>query len=235
MKYKMIMFDMDGTLLPMDIDEFTKGYFGLLCKKMVPNGYDKDELIKAVWTGTAAMVANDGSKSNEEAFWPVFAAALGRELTEEDKALFEEFYANEFDGARDFCGYDKDADEMVRKLKSAGYRVCVATNPIFPEVAMRKRLSWAGLDPDGFELITSFEHSSYCKPNPLYYTEIINRLGLEPSECLMVGNDATEDLAALKAGIDVFILTNHLLNRNNVDISAYPQGGYRELDAFIFG
>ena len=71
-----VLFDMDGTLLPMDNDEFTKGYFKLLAAKLIPHGYNADELVAAVWKGMGAMVGNDGSRSNHDAFWEAFAEAL---------------------------------------------------------------------------------------------------------------------------------------------------------------
>ena len=104
----MILFDLDGTLLPMDNDEFTRGYFGLLAKKLAPRGYEKDSLIDAIWAGVAAMVKNDGSRSNEEAFWDRFTALCGEQVLE-DKPLFEEFYAVEFCGAKAFCGFNPKA------------------------------------------------------------------------------------------------------------------------------
>jgi len=230
---EMILFDMDGTLLPMDIDEFTKGYFKLLCKKFVPLGYDRDELIKAVWDATGAMVANDGTRTNEEVFWEAFGTHMdGRAV--KDRGLFDEFYENEFGGARDFCGFDPAMAAFIRKVRNAGYRTAVATNPIFPMTALRQRLEWAGLDPDGFELITAYENSGYCKPNPAYYTEIAQKLGVDPGQCLMVGNDAREDLAAGKAGMDVFLLTTCLLNRDEIDISAYDHGDLEALEKYIF-
>jgi len=100
--------------------------------------------------------------------------------------------------------------------------------------ALRQRLEWAGLDPDGFELITAYENSGYCKPNPAYYTEIAQKLGVDPGQCLMVGNDAREDLAAGKAGMDVFLLTTCLLNRDEIDISAYDHGDLEALEKYIF-
>ena len=33
MAVKMVLFDLDGTLLPMDMDEFTMGYFQMLAAK----------------------------------------------------------------------------------------------------------------------------------------------------------------------------------------------------------
>ena len=66
---QMILFDLDGTLLPMDQEAFTKAYFQRLAAKLAPYGYEPDKLIDGVWAGTAAMVKNDGGRTNEEAFW----------------------------------------------------------------------------------------------------------------------------------------------------------------------
>ena len=73
MKIKTVLFDLDGTLLPMDQDAFTKGYFRLLAAKVAHRGYEPKALVDGVWAGTAAMVKNDGSCTNEEAFWKRFA------------------------------------------------------------------------------------------------------------------------------------------------------------------
>ncbi|MGN0675436.1 MAG: HAD family hydrolase, partial [Oscillospiraceae bacterium] len=74
----------------------------------------------------------------------------------------------------------------------------------------------------------------YCKPNPEYYREIIRRLGATPEQCLMVGNDVTEDMeAARKAGLSVFLLTDCLINKERRDISVYPRGSFEQLMEFI--
>ena len=142
MEIKNVLFDLDGTLLPMDMERFTNGYFQLLTEKMAPLGYDPKALIDAVWAGTAAMVKNDGSRLNEEAFWAKFAQAFGPEALA-DQPVFEAFYANEFQRARQFCGYDPLAAQAVEAVKASGRRVVLATNPIFPAAATRSRLSWA--------------------------------------------------------------------------------------------
>ena len=111
-------------------------------------------------------------------------------------------------------------------------RVILATNPIFPAVATRARIRWAGLDESDFEFVTSYENSCHCKPNPEYYRDILNRLGIDPEGCLMVGNDAVEDTAAKKLGMDVFLLTDCLINKG-VDITGYPQGSFDDLMAYI--
>ena len=234
MKIKTVMFDLDGTLLPMDQDQFTKYYFGLLAKKLAPYGYDAEQLISGIWAGTAAMVKNDGSCTNEEAFWKKFSALMGKKVVE-DKPLFEEFYRVEFQGARASCGFALQAAGLVAKLKAAGYRVLLATNPIFPAIATENRIRWAGLEPEDFELYTTYENSCHCKPNPDYYRDILNSMALDPAECLMVGNDATEDTAAELTGMQVFLLTDCLINKENKDLSRWPHGGFDELEKFIFG
>ena len=231
MKITAILFDLDGTLLPMDQDAFTKGYFSLLTAKLAPRGYDPGRLVEAIWTGTAAMVKNDGSRPNEAAFWETFAGLFG-ERALEDKPLFEEFYANEFQQARQFCGFNPLAAQAVRQIKEWGFRTALATNPIFPAVATESRMRWVGLEPSEFEWYTTYENASFCKPNPSYYAELLDKLALRPQECLMVGNDAAEDLAAQTLGVEVFLLTDCLINREGRDISACPQGGFDQLLEF---
>ena len=51
-----ILFDLDGTLLPMDNDVFTKGYLSLLSRAIAPHGYEPREMISAMWYGVEAMV-----------------------------------------------------------------------------------------------------------------------------------------------------------------------------------
>ncbi len=232
MKPKIVLFDLDGTLLPMDQDVFVKVYFGDLANKLAPYGYDAGLLVKGIWSGIAAMVRNDGSCTNEAAFWDCFAAVLGAHVRE-DLPLFEEFYRVEFQRSKDVCGYNPLAAQTVAQLKTMGLRVALATNPIFPDIATQSRIRWAGLEPEDFELYTTYETSHYCKPNPAYYKEILEKLDLRPEDCLMVGNDAVEDTAAEDAGIPVFLLTDCLINTTGKDISAYPQGSFPELMAYI--
>ena len=123
--------------------------------------------------------------------------------------------------------------ECVREAQAAGMQVVLATNPIFPAVATESRIRWAGLEPEEFELYTTYENIGYCKPNPSYYQEILNRLGEAPEHCLMVGNDVGEDMIARDLGMQVFLLTDCLINRENKDISVYPNGGFDELMDYI--
>ena len=108
----------------------------------------------------------------------------------------------------------------------------LATNPLFPAIATQSRIRWAGLSPDDFELYTTYETSHFCKPNPDYYREILEKVGCRAEECLMVGNDAAEDLAAAETGMRVFLLTPCLIDRGR-DISSVPHGGFERLHGFL--
>ncbi len=228
MNIKVVLFDLDGTLLPMDQDEFIKAYLGLLTEKFVPYGYEPDKLVRGIWTGTSAMVANKGEQSNEEVFWDTFTGICGAKV-KEDMELFDAFYRNEFAGVKNVCGYNPEAAKTVQRLKEKGFRVALATNPIFPKIATESRIRWTGLKPEDFELYTTYEASHYCKPNPGYYQEIMENMGAQPEECLMVGNDVTEDMIAETLGMQVFLLTDCIINKEKKDISKYSSGSFPQL------
>ncbi len=229
---KAVLFDLDGTLLPMDQDAFTRGYFKLLAQKLLPYGYEKETLVAGIWHGTAAMVRNDGCCSNEEAFWKDFVQSFGEKALQ-DKPLFEEFYAKDFQQARELCGYTPKAANAVNLIWEMGRRVALATNPIFPAVATESRIRWAGLDPADFELYTTYENIGFCKPNLEYYREILRRMNLKAEDCLMVGNDVDEDMVASQIGMPVFLLTDCIINLHDQDISAFPHGDFDALIAYL--
>jgi len=232
MKLKTILFDLDGTLLPMDQDTFVKAYFGLLARKMAPLGYEPKKMMETVYAGTGAMIQNDGSATNETVFWKVFCGVFG-ERARADEPHFDAFYRNEFQQVKESCGFDARAAELIGKLREKGYRLVLATNPIFPAVATQSRIRWAGLNADDFEWVTTYENSSFCKPNPQYYEEIVKKLNLDSQQCLMVGNDVGEDMIAGKLGMKTFLLTDCLINRVNEDIEKYQHGSFKDLERYI--
>ena len=232
MSIKAVLFDLDGTLLPMDQDIFIKEYLGGLCTTLAPKGYDPRAIASALWKSTDAMVKNDGGRTNETAFWESFCAILGDEVRGEQQ-LLNEFYKTDFQKIKDVCGYTKRSKELIERLKRAGVKIALATNPLFPSVATENRIRWAGLAPEEFELYTTYENSSFCKPNPKYYLEILEKLGLQPEECAMVGNDVEEDMIAATLGMKVFLLTDCLISRKGTDVSVYPHGDFDDLERFL--
>ena len=231
-KLKAVLFDLDGTLLPMDMDEFMKVYFAGLCKKLAPAGYESEKLVNTIWHGTRAMYRNDGSDTNEKVFWRTFKQHYP-ELTDREVKLLDEYYENEFDTVSSVVTPNPDAKKAVEYIRKAGLRVTLATNPLFPRVATKKRIRWAGFEESDFEFFTFYEDSSYSKPDPEYFRGIYERMGLKPCECLLVGNDVDEDMAARELGMKVFLITDHMINKNGKDISVYPHGNFKDLIEYI--
>lgn len=232
MKIKAVLFDLDGTLLPMNQDVFIKAYLKGLAAKLAPHGYDPNKLVSGIWAGTGAMVNNNGDMTNEEVFWDVFSGLFGDDVRR-DEPVFVDFYRNEFQAVERVCGFHPGAAEIITHIKAKGLRVALATNPLFPAIATESRARWAGLEPSDFELITTYENSRHSKPNPDYYRDILAMMGLEPEECVMVGNDVSEDMMAETLGMQVFLLTDCLINKEDEDLSRYPRGSFAELRTFI--
>lgn len=229
---KYVLFDLDGTLLPMDQEAFVKDYFGRLARKIAPLGYAPETFPQNLWKGVGAMVMNDGQATNEQVFWKVFEKIYGEKVYG-DIPVFDEFYRTDFQNTAKVCGYNPIAKECVQKIKDMGYRVILATNPIFPSIATESRIRWAGLEPEDFEYYTTYENSRFCKPNLKYYEEVLENIGAKPEECLMVGNDVTEDMVTAKLGMKVFLLTDCIINKNNEDIEIYPHGSFDELIQYL--
>ena len=232
MSIKAVLFDLDGTLLPMDQDKFVEVYFGLLAKKMAPFGYDPKEYVKAIWTGTKEMLKNNGEATNEQVFFKKYCEIFGKDAIK-DEQILAEFYENDFVLTKSVCETDTQASEVIEKLKAMGLKLVVATNPIFPKIAIMHRINWAGLNANDFQHITYYENSKAAKPNTKYYLDIAKEIGIEPEECLMVGNDVSDDMPAALTGMKVFLKTRCLINKNDEDITKYPNGDWEELLNYI--
>jgi len=227
-----VLFDLDGTLLPMDLTVFIKAYLKHLAAYLAPHGFEPELLIRAVWDGTFAMIGNDGRDTNEAVFWQKFTEVYGRDVTD-SLPLFEEFYKTEFARAKSVCGFDAESARTVSLCKELGATVALATNPILPRVATHRRIEWAGLPPQDFTLITTYENSRFSKPSHAYYRAIAKSLGVSPEECLMVGNDVDDDMPAREIGMQVFLLTDHLINKQNADLAQFPHGDHKALQTYL--
>ena len=231
---KNIFFDLDGTLLPMEQENFMKAYFTELCNRVCPVLHIQPEiLIKGVWKGTEAMVKNDGSRTNLQVFWESCSKICGKDILTHISE-FDDFYNKEFLEVQKSCGYNPLAPETVKVLKQKGYRLFAATNPLFPTVGTYNRLKWAGVKPSDFEIVTTYENSSYCKPNPKYYEEIMEKANILPEETMMIGNDIDEDIIPTQSlGMSTYLVTDCLINKKDVDYSNIQNGSLRELLNFV--
>jgi len=224
--FKGVFFDLDGTLLPLDLAELMNSYFRALAVKLSP--YVEPRLfLSALMAGVEQMLANDGRGTNEEVFRAEFAWRLERGM-EELQPIFDDFYLNEYRELGRGIEPRPEARQAVELAVGAGAQVVLATNPVFPRLAVKARLEWAGLADCPFAAITSYENSRYCKPNPGYYRDLLESLGLRGPDRLMVGNDTREDLAAAELGFCTFLLEDFLLDRGSLHEPTW-RGSWEEL------
>ena len=226
--HKNFLFDLDGTLLPMDLPKFIELYLQAFCRKFAHKvQIDPKELVRAIWDGAAAMGANDGECLNRELFWRAMNERCNKDMRVYEEE-FDEFYRNEFIEAKKATSENPWAQKAVELLKSAGCKLIVATNPIFPRAATYTRLRWAGLDPNDFDHITVYDNCSSSKPNLNYYYDICSFCGITPEESIVVGNDVDEDMCAAKLGFDTFLITDCLINRRDKNISKYKHSSFKD-------
>lgn len=235
-----VLFDLDGTLLPMDMKEFTDTYMLLLSNRLDTAGYDAKKVIAALWVGEKAMVQNEGLITNEECFWKAFENFMtdgnGKMESKVKRKLEKEitkFYKEDFGVARYVTHAVDTVAESIDILKNKGYQLVVATNPIFPEIAILERLSWTGVNASDFRLITTYENSCFAKPNLNYYRYILKAIDKDPEDCLMVGNDVYEDMCARQLGIDVFLIDGNVINEHNEDIFDLKKGSWNLFKEYV--
>lgn len=211
--YKGILFDLDGTLLPMDLEEFMRDYFRALTIKLAPL-VEPRLFMNALMAGVERMLVNDGEGTNEQVFFHAFTHSLGSDPGPL-QPVFTEFYLNEYRELGRGVQARPEARQALALAAANDTKIILATNPVFPRLAVEARLEWAGLADFPFTWISSYENSCYCKPNPGYFQEILQSVGLQGGECLMVGNDTREDLVAGSLGMSTFLLEDFLIDRGS--------------------
>lgn len=231
--YKNFLFDLDGTLLPMDMKYFVELYVAAFCKCMAPvTKIESKPLMDSIWASVAQMARNDGDRLNETVFWRTMNSRCKRDMRVFSDN-FDSFYRGEFSVCRAATKVQPLSRITVDFIKQHGGNIIVATNPVFPKSATYTRINWAGLNPNDFSYITTYDNSSACKPNLNYFEEICSVCGIHPEESLMIGNDVDEDMISSRLGFDTFLVTDCLINRSDKSLSLFRHGDFEDLFDFI--
>lgn len=227
-----LLFDLDGTLLPFELDSFMRGYFSALVPR-VAHLIDHERFVRAIWSATESMVRNeDPGLTNMDKFKLAFFAAANVEESE-IWPIFEAFYVGPFDELRHLTQPSPISREICRVAVDKGYQLVLATNPIFPREAVERRMAWGGIGDVPFQLVTTMEDMHYCKPSPKYYMEITERLQVSPHECMMFGNDVQEDGVAGKLGMQTYLVDDFVIDRGVGHIEFSHRGSLADALAFV--
>lgn len=201
-----LLLDLDDTLLDTNLEAFIPAYFQAFSKHMAGH-VSSDIMLRALIAGTQLMAeSEDPSRTLQEVFEAFFYPTLGiaREVL---AGAIDQFYDDVFPELNQHTNPRPEAVALIGWAKARGYRIAIATDPFFPRKATHHRLRWAGLDPEQFEVISSFESFYFSKTHPAYYAEVLGRLGWPDGPVLMVGNDAGRDIVpAHRLGLKTYFI-----------------------------
>lgn len=229
--FRAILFDLDGTLLPMNGEQFLKEYLELLSRHVSPF-MNQEIFVPKLMDSTNQMINNlESDKTNMEIFIQAFFTDTELE-PEKVMPYFDAFYEEHFPKLADFFPPEPLVPKIVEKALEKHIGV-IATNPVFPKSAIMERLRWAGIEEKPFSLITSYENMHYCKPQIQYYFEILDKIKVKPEECLMVGNDIEEDLIVREIGMKTFLIETYAINRKNIEYETDYHGNIEDLFNFL--
>lgn len=231
---KALFFDLDGTLLPMDREEFVRAYLPGISAVAASLGNPK-LIANCILKGSFAMIESiDSKKTLEQVFWDAFEKLSGITRSASEDIFQEYYHSDAFDKVREVTPAEPLVPQIIAEAHNTGLRVILATSPLFPRIATEKRIAWAGLKPEDFEIITTYENFHAAKPNRQYYEELLAMTGLAGSDCIMIGNDAREDLPAPAAlGMETYLLLNHAIIPEGYAYTCDHRGSYTDLLAFI--
>jgi FMN phosphatase YigB (HAD superfamily) len=163
---------------------------------------------RAFWQAAERLQVHGTDKTNYQVFLETLGAHSRVDLPALDR-IVREFLAGDFPRLSDRFVPIPGGRETLELARRLGYRLVLATNPVWPLEAVHTRLRAGGLDDFTFDFISHSEVMTSCKPDPRYYRELLERLHARGEECLMIGNDPRKDLPAKEAGIRTFLIGAH--------------------------
>ncbi len=226
-----LLLDLDDTLLNTNQDVFFPAYLQTLSISFAPS-LDPSLVGRALMAGTNAMFqSEDFSRTLREVFEDVFCPQVGMSREELDIHI-KEFYSKVFPTLQIHTSEKTETKPFIDWALKQGYRIVIATDPILPKAATWHRIRWAGLDPEQFDFISTFDNSHFTKTHSAYYAEMLGRIGWPEGPVLMVGNDMQRDiLPARQLGLATFFVEAETGSTSEPE--AGPHGSLLDLRRYL--
>lgn len=222
---KSVFLDLDNTLLHNPDRAFTIEYLRRI-DYYFQEKLDAFQISKSVRASIPQIQTSlDFHKSNHSILLDICTEQLNIAPDKINNTL-NDFYLTDYTQLKPCTQAVSGAMDLIQDLLARDYSIIIATNPIYPKIAVETRLKWAGLADilDVCEFITHSENMHFAKPNTAYYGELLARVGVEPDEVLMVGDSLKNDiLPAQTLGIHTYHVTENDTDNNSSSLDSLRQ------------
>lgn len=184
MKYKIVIFDLDGTLLN-TIGDLAASVDYVMRSRNLPEHTDAEY----------RQMVGGGIKRLVERALPAELAA-NESYVEECVAQFRRYYVDNID--RYTVPYEGMCD-LLRRLRSEGVKVAVASNKFQHGTDRLVAKFFSDVD---FVAVEGNREGAPLKPDPQIVNNILQKAGVEHSSAVMIGDSGIDIRTAAAAGID---------------------------------
>lgn len=228
-----ILFDLDGTLLRVQMEHFIPRYVERLADLCAAEIKPK-RFVRSMLDAIRQLINDEGGGdcSNEERLFGLLRQQLGIS-SEALSHCLDHFARNHLEELKPLVHPIPLAVQIINDCKGLGIPLVLATNPVFPRFMIEARMAWGGVNQALFCHVTSYENSRYCKPQAGYFQDIADLLELPAQRCLMVGNDSSHDLAAAATGMQTFLVDTWLVERQEKRWPSHYRGDHSVLQRFL--
>ncbi|MFK5976601.1 MAG: HAD family hydrolase [Sulfurovum sp.] len=183
MKKKVIIFDMDGTLVNSAIT--IANAINFVRKNLGFEPMDSEFIL---------------SKVNEHSHNPAKLFYHSEKFEADHEKWFSQYYTQNH--ATELALYN-GIEELLLTLKAKGFKIAVATNAY--RVSTIESLTHFGIY-ELFDAIACCDDVKNCKPNPDMLHKILDELNYKSDEAIFIGDGERDELAGKRANIDYIMV-----------------------------